>query len=478
MADARGDPEGARLRHGGFRLVLLGRFAVRLDRGFDVYDDTFQPDRRLQRGERRAAGRGDLRPVLPLARRERAGTGSSPGSTSTIPHLPYDPPSPYQGERARPALRRRDRLHGPLRGRRPRGRLEAKGLLDRTLVVVAGDHGEGLGDKVEMGHGIFLYEETLRVPLIFQAAGAFPRPRVVESAVRLVDVTPTILETLGLGAEAADMEGQSLVSWIKDKNRADLDCLVETFYPRENFGWSELVGIVSGPWKYILAPRPELYDLKNDPAEKTDLMGSSPAKADELRKKLEEELLRPERPARRRGRPGRRPVGRPGEAAVPGLRQFRPGQAGEPPPDPKDKIGLLKLIQQAQAFELEEKFAEAESVYCQDRRGDPGFARKLCQHGHRPGQAEPVRPGLGDLGPRARPDAGLRGPPRPPRPHLPRQRQTGRGPGSDGKGPGARPPEPRRPDRRGRHPRCDRAQSRGPDLLSRGPWPSSPKAAI
>ena len=88
----------------------------------------------------------------------------------------------------------------------------AKGALDETLVVVAGDHGEGLGDKVETGHGIFLYEETLRVPLIIQNARAFPRPRVVDGAVRLVDVAPTILETIGLGAEAAGMEGQSLLS--------------------------------------------------------------------------------------------------------------------------------------------------------------------------------------------------------------------------------------------------------------------------
>ncbi len=353
--------------HGFATAAFVSSFSVDsrfgIGRGFDVYDDTFQPQAPLK------GANAERRAEETFARFSRWLDARGQDRFFAWvhyydPHLPYDPPSPYkESAPGRPydgEIAYMDHYVGAVLQA-----LEAKGLRDRTLVVVAGDHGEGLGDKVEVGHGIFLYEETLRVPLIFQAAGAFPRPRAVASAVRLVDVTPTILETLGLGAEAADMEGKSLVSWMKDKSRSDLDCLVETFYPRENFGWSELVGIVSGPWKYILAPRPELYDLKNDPAEKTDLMGSSPAKADELRKKLEEELLRLSAPPGTAG----------GQAAVRsgdrerlrslGYVNFAPANAGDAAPDPKDKIGLLKLIQQAQAFELEEKFAEAESVYAQ-----------------------------------------------------------------------------------------------------------------
>ena len=335
------------------------RFGI--GRGFDVYDDTFQPQAPLKgpNAERRAEET--------FARFSRWLDNNGPGRFFAWvhyydPHLPYDPPSPYKEDSAgRPydgEIAYMDHYVGAVLNR-----LKAKGLLDKTLVVVAGDHGEGLGDKVETGHGIFLYEETLRVPLIFHNARSFPRPRVVEGAVRLVDVAPTILETLGLKAEGSGMEGQSLIPWIRNKTGSDLDSLIETFYPRENFGWSELVGLVSGPWKYIQAPRPELYDLKNDPGEKTDLASSSPGRAGELRKKLEQELVRL----------SARPGDEGGTAAVRiddqerlrslGYVNFAPAKPGSAAPDPKDKIGLLKLIQQAQAFEFEEKYTDAERVY-------------------------------------------------------------------------------------------------------------------
>jgi arylsulfatase A-like enzyme len=163
---------------------------------------------------------------------------------------------------------------------------------------------------VERGHGIFLYEETLLVPLIIRDPAVFRRPRAVESAVRLVDVAPTILETLGLGADAAGMQGRSLIPWIRGRSENDLDALIETFYPRENFGWSELVGLVSERWKLVQSPRPELFDLRSDPGERTNLFGASADKAGELAKRLEQEVLRlsagPGRSAVRR-EPGRGP---------------------------------------------------------------------------------------------------------------------------------------------------------------------------
>jgi arylsulfatase A-like enzyme/Tfp pilus assembly protein PilF len=332
-----------------------------LGQGFDVYDDTFQPQAPLKgaNAERRA---GET-----FARFKRWLDRSGPDRFFAWihyydPHLPYDPPSPYrEAAPGRPydgEIAYMDHYVGEVLDA-----LRAKGLLEKTLVVVAGDHGEGFGDKVETGHGIFLYEETLRVPLIFNDAAAFPKPGVVEDAVRLVDAAPTILETVGLKAEAASMEGQSLISRIAGQTRSDLDALVETFYPRENFGWSELVGIVSGPWKLIQAPRPELYDLANDPAEKTDLAASSPAQAAALRTKLEQELLRLSAKPAGAGGPAAARVDDRERLRSLGYVNFAPAKPGAEAPDPKDKIGLLKLVQQAQAFELEGKFAEAEGVY-------------------------------------------------------------------------------------------------------------------
>jgi arylsulfatase A-like enzyme/tetratricopeptide (TPR) repeat protein len=349
--------------HGFGTAAFVSSFSVDsrfgLGRGFDVYDDTFDVQAPLK------GANAERRAEQTFARFSRWLDKNGPGRFFAWvhyydPHLPYDPPSPYrEGSPGRPydgEIAYMDHYVGAILGA-----LAAKGLLDDTLVVVAGDHGEGLGDKVETGHGIFLYEETIRVPLIIRGPKALPRPGVVESAVRLVDVAPTILEILGLKTEASGMEGQSLVPWIEDKTRLDLDSLVETFYPRENFGWSELVGIVSGPWKYIQAPRPELYDLKSDPRETADLAVSSPDKAGELHKKLEDELLRLTTP----------PGATAGQSAARtddqerlrslGYVNFAPAKPGAAAAaDPKDKIGLLKLVQHAQASELEGKYADAE----------------------------------------------------------------------------------------------------------------------
>ncbi|MCX6564321.1 MAG: tetratricopeptide repeat protein, partial [Candidatus Aminicenantes bacterium] len=332
-----------------------------LNRGFGVYDDTFQSQLPLksENAERRAEET--------FAR--FSGWLENNGQNKFFvwihyydPHLPYDPPSPYaEGSGGHPydgEIAYMDHYVGAVLAR-----LKEKGILEKTLIVVAGDHGEGLGDKVETGHGIFIYEETLRVPLIFYNRRIFPRSQVIESVVRLVDVAPTILDVAGLSGEAAGMQGQSLIDWIKGKERKDLDSLVETYYPRDNFGWSELVGLVAGPWKIIQAPRPEFYDLENDPGEKKNIFGSSAQKAGELSNKLRQEILRLSSgsPVARGGAPARAEDLE--RLRSLGYVSFSPAKPGSAFPDPKDKIGSLKLIQMAQAFEFEEKYLEAERIY-------------------------------------------------------------------------------------------------------------------
>ncbi len=350
--------------HGFATAAFVSSFSVDsrfgLGRGFDVYEDTFQAASPLK------GANSERRAEETFALFSRWFDGASPSRFFAWvhyydPHLPYDPPSPYKEEfGGRPydgEIAYMDRFVGAVLDR-----LEEKGVAGRTLVVVAGDHGEGLGDKVETGHGIFLYEETVRVPFIVRNPGAFPRPRVVGSAVRLVDVAPTVLTALGLAGEAGAMQGRDLTPWMRGKEDADLDALVETFYPRENFGWSELVGLVSGPWKYIQAPRPELYDLGRDPGERRDLAASSSAAAGEMARKLEQELVRLSTPAGAGG-----PAA--GSAEVRerlrslGYVNFAPAKGEAAPADPKDKIGLLKNIQQAQIHEAREEFAEAERAY-------------------------------------------------------------------------------------------------------------------
>ena len=332
-----------------------------LDRGFDAYDDTFPSESpfKTQNAERRAEE------TFSRFSRWFENNGQKKFFVwvhYNDPHLPYDPPSPYKEEFAGNPydgeISYMDRYVGAVLER-----LKEKGVLEKTIVVIAGDHGEGLGDKVELGHGIFLYEETLKVPLILYSRAVFPRAQVIENQVRLIDVAPTILEILGLKSEAVGMTGQSLVPWLKGKNRKDLDCLVETFYPQENFGWSELVGLVSERWKYIQSPRPELYNMKNDPGETEDLNASSADKAGELKKMLEQRLLisgAAGRPAG--GRPGVRPEDQERLKSL-GYVNFAPSGRGSALPDPKEKIPLLRLIQRAQVYESEENYSAAEQLY-------------------------------------------------------------------------------------------------------------------
>ena len=335
------------------------RFGI--GRGFDVYDDTFEAEQPLK------GANAERRAEATFARFARWLAGAGAGRFFAWvhfydPHLPYDPPPsyrdrspgrPYDGE-----IAYMDHYVGAVLGS-----LEEKRLLDKTLVVVVGDHGEGLGDKVERGHGIFLYEETLLVPFIIRDPAVFRRPRAIESAVRLVDVAPTILETLGHGADAAGMQGRSLIPWIRGRSGIDLDALIETFYPRENFGWSELVGLISDRWKLVQSPRPELFDLRSDPGEQTNLFGASADKAGELAKRLEQEVLRLSVGP---GGPGGPAAGRTGDRdrlrslGYVNLASAAPGEAA---PDPKDRIALLELVQRAQILESEGKFAEAERVH-------------------------------------------------------------------------------------------------------------------
>jgi tetratricopeptide (TPR) repeat protein len=151
--------------------------------------------------------------------------------------------------------------------------LKEKGLYDKSVIVVAADHGEGLDDHGEGGHGIFLYETTIHVPLIVRAPRPFAR-RVVTGTVELVDVAPTVLDLLDIPAPK-QWQGRSLWPLLDGRKADDLEgqAYSETYYPRSHYGWSSLQVFTSGKLKYILAPRDELFDLNRDPQELRELAG-------------------------------------------------------------------------------------------------------------------------------------------------------------------------------------------------------------
>lgn len=281
------------LRDAGYQTsaVIASRVLQRakgLDQGFEHYDDHFSAselETLAPNIERRA------REVRISAQKWLAGRDRERPFALFVhffdAHMPHDPPplfrerhpgKPLDGEIAFVDRNIEELLDG----------LEAEGELERTLVVLFGDHGESLGEHAEEEHGLFLYESTSHVPLIVRLPGAqAPRGVRVATPVSLVDVMPTVLELLELPAPPAD--GVSLVPLLAGGEIAPRPILSETHYPLF-FGWAPSYGLRDDGWKFILSPKPELYDLTRDPRELENLIEREPARAAGMRVALERQI--------------------------------------------------------------------------------------------------------------------------------------------------------------------------------------------
>lgn len=312
-----------------------------LARGFDVYDGPFDPrlrdDLHLD-GLRRPA---DEVVDYALAWLDTASRSRFFGWLHFYDaHMPYDRPKggANQADGYQGAIAFMDSQVG-----RVLGFLEARHLLERTLVVIVGDHGESLGEHGERTHGLFVYEGVTRVPLIIRAPSSRMRGRRVSGVVRSVDVMPTMLDLLGIPIPLP-VAGATLVDRMTGSTGKDeLETYSETMYPRYHFGWSELRAVRAGGFKLIAAPRPELYDLDADPAEAHNLYQSRPAVGAALAGRLR---------ARESGEPGRAARNQmidPNAAArLAALGYVAGSTEGREPrallADPKDKIDLYQLI--------------------------------------------------------------------------------------------------------------------------------------
>ena len=253
--------------------VLDRRFG--LARGFDLYDD---------RIERRGAGASVLeseRSCDVVAAAAEQWIALQPGSFFAWvhfyePHAPYEPPSPYREQQGgRPydgEIATADACLG-----RVVAAAEARAP-GRLVVAATGDHGEALGDHGELTHGFFVYQSTLRVPLVLAGAGV-PASRRAAPA-RAVDVMPTLLARVAAPAPAG-LDGGDLLGPTRGA-----EAYAETQYP-ETMGWAGLRALRVGALKYIDAPRPELYDLGADPGETRNLVGTRAADAERLKRGLD-----------------------------------------------------------------------------------------------------------------------------------------------------------------------------------------------
>jgi arylsulfatase A-like enzyme/Flp pilus assembly protein TadD len=272
------------------------------DRGFEVYDAGFHLRRhgmdRYKSVERRADD---------VVNHALAWLSQLPNGPFFLwvhlydAHDPYDPPAPFKARFASQPydgeIAYTDSAVGKLLDE-----IRKHGLYDETLIAVMADHGESLGTHGENTHGIFLYDETLHVPLLFKLPASHAAGKRVDARVRLVDVAPTILQEAGLPVPK-EMQGESLSAMMMMRPKVrphgtgaaetgateeDRPAYAETDYPHRAFGWSSLRALRSGKYLYIRSPDRELYNQAIDPEAAHNLAGGAKAVADTIASQLDE----------------------------------------------------------------------------------------------------------------------------------------------------------------------------------------------
>jgi choline-sulfatase len=255
------------------------------DRGFDFYDN-FPAQAKTKSRWGRIERRG-----MEVVQHAETWLNAHPTAPHFVwlhlydPHDPYEPPLPYtetyKGRLYDGEIAYADSALGHFLAY-----LKKQGWYEGAMIVVVGDHGEGLGEHHEDTHGIFLYDSTTHVPLIVKLPNEREAGRTVDAQVRTTDIMPTILGLLGIGAPA-NLDGDSLEPFLAGVEAAHRTVFGQTDYPLR-FGWAPLRSVRTEGFKFIEAPKPELYDLNNDPGESHNHYEPWDGTVQKLRKTLAE----------------------------------------------------------------------------------------------------------------------------------------------------------------------------------------------
>ena len=276
--------------------VLDARFG--LDQGFAIYDDEMQKEtgKRLIAHLEAERTADEVTGAAVEWLKEKKDRNFFLWVHYYDPHDIYNPPSPYReiykdnpydGE-----IAFTDEHIGVLLAS-----LKELELDKNTLIVFVADHAEGFGEHEEFGHSVFVYDTTVKVPLIFACPGLVEAGKVVEEQVRLVDVMPTILDFMQLEKHEA-VQGNSLIGLIDGRiDSLDLPAYSESLYARLHYNWSELRSFRTREWKYIQSPDPELYNIRDDPQELVNLARSNIDVVRELDQRLDAFLAATSAPA-------------------------------------------------------------------------------------------------------------------------------------------------------------------------------------
>jgi choline-sulfatase len=299
------------------------------------------------------------------------------------PHDPYDPPEPYKTKYASAPydgeIAYVDAAVGKLLSW-----LRLRGLYDGALIAIMADHGEALGEHGETTHGIFLYDETIRVPLLFKLPRERSAGQRIESRAGLVDVLPTILEAVGITIPH-DVQGESLLSMLKPtmlkpgtlkpaaagaataaskapETSQDRPAYAESDYPHRTFGWSSLRALRTGKYLFVEAPRKELYDQSADPKAEHNLSTTSVAVTNTLAGQLDafrQKTGTAKEAPKVSADPGlQERLNALGYVATDGSSSTMPG-IKDSGADPKDRIDVVNLLHRAEMAKEDMRFHEA-----------------------------------------------------------------------------------------------------------------------
>ncbi len=372
-------------KEAGFRTAAIVASSVLhhqygMNRGFDLYQDDMNEAARTNILPGVVAEiRGEVvtkRALEWLETSYKQGIGLRAGMNFFLwvhfydPHFPYDPPAPYHSQYAKDLYSGEVAFTDEQVGKLLKA-LTDRGLQERTLIFLMADHGEGLGDHGEYTHGVFLYDETVHVPMLVAGPG-IPAGKVVTQQVRAIDVMPTIADYLGLSA-GAKVQGTSLMPTILEDHPVQSNyAYLETLYPKTSHGWSELRAMRTDEWKLITAPKPELYKLKNDRGETSNVLSRHSTDADHLQKKMWEITGPPESfgklQTRQVDEKTMNELQSLGYASAGRRREIRIDMSG---PDPKDRVGVLNVLDQVADLMNHDRFAAAVRALERIQREDP-----------------------------------------------------------------------------------------------------------
>ena len=341
-------------------------YAPGFDRGFDTYDAEFRNDGPGQDRYRTVQRRGQevVAHALAWLSKHREGPFFIWVHLYDA-HDPYDPPEPYKTRYASAlydgGIAYEDAAVGTLLRQ-----LKLRGLYDGSVIAVTADHGESLGAHGEETHGVFLYDETMHVPLLIKLPRATSGGKRIENRVELVDITPTLLQETGIEIPR-EVQGVSLLGLMNEgiaggnpETWHDRPAYAQSEYPN-HFGWSALRSLRSEKYLYVQAPRRELYDESTDSKSEHNLAASSSAIADTLASQLD--ALRRKTSSDRAVPKAELDLGAQEKLGALGYMAAGGNPSKSDPdqgPDPKDKIEIANMIHRADV--LQEEMHAAESI--------------------------------------------------------------------------------------------------------------------